>query len=620
MEPSAMLSQSNHVDPADEALQRAFSMLKDDWVCEFMFPTDSNVYFNQLYHALSQKSAITTEINILTHNYSRAGDNRYGLDEQMKVLSLPSYSIGFVTVGFEITERVKNATLVPINSRFYISRFVRDDRKGLFLIMAEHSHLGITEIICCRQISPGCRTQLVSVMRAQPLRQALSSLNQGYETEAVRRATMFAYFAIDTRSCPSCGNSTAAFCQCKIPLKRKLHAMDYDNEFNNLSTYCGGYEGVAKTSVYGEGQESYVASFLSKVNATFTTDLESRQRLSFWAIRDALGANPFCLRNFKVPGVNTGCAGPFPLRLTSDEMGQPVEERTNDRNDSKTKFAIGWSVKGNAHLTTAQGPREPPLLRTGSRSSELGFTPELEADLTISPPAVTLSENQEMSTTTCRAHSATSLGNQMSILTTENPSFSETLNISAEGRRRCGSNADALLVHVHGEAHEQAKGASANSEAGPIIQVEQVFQTVLEQEIENRESDVSRMGQTSGGGNIVYQRQGNVLVPMLLTPLLLLSNGSGIATHTPPLAPAPGSRLEAPLRGNDSHEEPRTRDQIRRARNRASAQRSNEKKRKEIQNMKNDLSDCLKRAEFLREMEQRLLEENRSLKQALSIT
>lgn len=81
------------------------------------------------------------------------------------------------------------------------------------------------------------------------------------------------------------------------------------------------------------------------------------------------------------------------------------------------------------------------------------------------------------------------------------------------------------------------------------------------------------------------------------------------------MATLPTATLTAPR--NARLDAPMSKDEIRRARNRASAQRSNEKKKREVAKLKDDLDEFVRRKEVLIERESKLRDENRMLREML---
>lgn len=135
------------------------------------------------------------------------------------------------------------------------NRFVRDDSRGVLLVVAEDATTKSTVFDCMQHRSSSRRTRICARFDSLQLREAIlntrddSSMNK--LTYALIPALQQLSVAYEQRTCPLC-QSKSANCACVLPFRRPAHPLDFRYEQANMTLYTGRYDGFTTLRVFNK--------------------------------------------------------------------------------------------------------------------------------------------------------------------------------------------------------------------------------------------------------------------------------------------------------------------------------------------------------------------------------
>ncbi|KAI0567637.1 Basic-leucine zipper [Gracilaria domingensis] len=167
------------------------------------------------------------------------------------MLFVSAFNRGLYTAGFEICHRKKAAQAVTLNNR-YVARTVRDDHNGQLFSVAHHPPLGVTEIAFCHPQTPGHRRQGILMFRTDLFNNIVTNLRNGnaVDFKALRYALAYAFVATEWRQCPNCQSYNSQFCGCAVESRLKVGPNDFHHDRDSLFLHGGSYNGVVTVSMF----------------------------------------------------------------------------------------------------------------------------------------------------------------------------------------------------------------------------------------------------------------------------------------------------------------------------------------------------------------------------------
>lgn len=303
------LSAPLELHPSVLSFQRILYLLKPPWVYSFLFPTEPQpaLLHAAIYASLSSPHPSTAVLQIESV-FPTPLSPSYSLDEKMRLLFVPSFSNGSITVGFHVHERLKTNTVNT--QKLFISRTVRDDISGVLISISQDLRFGLTEIKFVHQSSSASRTQTFLVVQTKYFMRAIHQCRTAsFNPRKFQRAIIFAFYSTEQKSCPMCNNLiTNTTCLCPLSMRPKRHSMDYDTDYNNDLTFSGAFSGLCTVDVYWNGTKIFNASVPSRCIAEPIHDRSIFTRLSQWGFTNSAAIIPINISRMQVPFETTRTA------------------------------------------------------------------------------------------------------------------------------------------------------------------------------------------------------------------------------------------------------------------------------------------------------------------------
>lgn len=620
------------MEPDRQTMERIFAVLKHDWVYDFFFASQGDE-LDMLRHAATKGCVSTAEIDITTLGNGSDTESALHVGEHHRLLIMPSFTTGNITVGFAVNEKIASSSSVVSRDK-YIGRIARDDENGTCLFIAEDFNEHITEVSYYTLFSPAHREHVFSLYKAKRFREVMKQLRKHYDPGELTKAVIYYYYSTEARPCPDCGAQTAdtlANCTCKLNLRRKLHPQDDETEMKNVQKYIGGYCGVASVGFYNDGQNLYKANFASNSATRLTGDPEVQRRLAIWALCSAVKERSISPLAFTMgPG---GLGGEKAVSVLDTFLLASIADSVlSEESSRKTAISIETEPTSIPLIEDGQAEQDLPtsgdeaVLAAGSlsdcsvfspmvskqkglaqQSEDAKFVPMVADSPLLRPEKHLMSQPMPSSQMMPMAHVPQTL--HMPILPQAPVVMPLSMVLSAPpepvrerqaaqrytSETRCDDGAavssGARSVSVDPSGSSALSGSSGSPSVGCGRSATSAERAQEPHSHESRQEPV-----------LLAPAPGMQPIARYILP------SQAVAAPPPPV-----SGGVSKLSGDDMDERRRKADQ-RKARNRESAQRSNHKRKVRIQALKDDIAEAVKREMYLRAREKMLREENRSLR------
>lgn len=274
-------------DPANDSLEHVFAPLRQQWVWDFFFECNEKEA-DMLKYAVADQFVTLADFQVNTRDTPDPYANSFRVCEQHRVLLLPSFSTGSLSVGFGVNERITSSSTFACRER-YTGRIVRDDHNGTVLFIAEDDNINMVEVSFFSLCSTTQREHKFLIFHRSKFRSAIRSIRTKYSHKAVKNSLMYYYHAIEGRSCPNCGKNN---CFCRLAIQPKRHPLDRESELANVSSYTGHYGGVASLGLYTKGSNVFLARYNASSGIRINADFSTQQKLALWALCSAAQKRP----------------------------------------------------------------------------------------------------------------------------------------------------------------------------------------------------------------------------------------------------------------------------------------------------------------------------------------
>lgn len=237
------------------ALDELFTLCRVPFVTDFLFTSDPVADISMLTSPVQNEHASVARIYVSnTESVPTANASLFNCASDMFFFSVPAFSVGAITVGFALQKQVDSGNYIaadsaitgpPSNenvSRPSCYRFVRDDTRGIFVLVSEFS-TGVTEFDCMIHRSSRRRTRLCARFRTKVFRDALRTPGGILNPMAVAPSLQYLTIAYEQRACPVCKSDGNEECGCELPFQRPAHPLDFRSERFNMALHTGRYKG-----------------------------------------------------------------------------------------------------------------------------------------------------------------------------------------------------------------------------------------------------------------------------------------------------------------------------------------------------------------------------------------
>lgn len=266
-------------DPGAQSLERCVALLKIDWVWQFFF-SNTTPESQQLRYAITSPN-IPIQFTTTFLDCPDSRGNVLKNNEKSKVLLLPSFSVGHITIGFILFER--KISECTIDGAFHLGRTARNDLDGSFLYIAEHPERGLSELTYFRLHSFAYRERVYLTLHHDLFKIFVQNLKQfGYDHSSFHGSMITFGYIFEARVCPQCNNPiTAAPCSCSPRFQTKAHFLDHVTETLNQAMHLGDFRGTSINVCYRLPKVPHViARIVTECTATPIHDAAVKDHLS----------------------------------------------------------------------------------------------------------------------------------------------------------------------------------------------------------------------------------------------------------------------------------------------------------------------------------------------------
>lgn len=167
-------------------------------------------------------------------------------------------------------------------------RFVRDDAKGVFIIIHKDPRFGAIKMELMSSLSASVRRRSFAVFDERRLLDAVHTDRGILHSDSVISALKMISTVVECKKCPHCGSPPSFFCNCKLDTDIPKHPLDFSVLRKNMSAFVGAYEGLARNTVFVGGKEVLSGNVGTVIQIDGGVDDDLITRLSCWAITDQL--------------------------------------------------------------------------------------------------------------------------------------------------------------------------------------------------------------------------------------------------------------------------------------------------------------------------------------------
>lgn len=473
------------------------------------------------------------------------------------LIFIPTLVRGSITAGFEITNFNRQKSLFLNLASRNISTMVRDDHSNVMLAITKHPNHKLIEVLYSIQYSPGVRQHSVHLFRQHDFYEMLTNFSTRFDESAASDALVFHCSHFGWRQCPQCATFQSHICGCNINLTLKQGIQDIGREIENMTLHTGSYTGYSEEALFVQPNTDALISntFAADVHVEVLHDAIERDSLAKWAMCKLLSDNPINVLRMSIPERAS---------ITRNDL---VSHTTSAQN---TSFSVDladssiselFQVVDDDILKNVKTQRHDRIVQQAVRvHNEYGSLPAMI-------------DNFVPKQSSCDSEQNDVFGEQCSLADTHLQATQHTVDLSAV--TECSSN-------IFKQLDIDCLTTEQTMEEG--VTRGQLYKGTHEHEHQGIEAKTKRM---------TIRRQ-------------------TVISRAIPIAPAIGAGVDIEERIHCNQR----RLEVRKARNRVSAQRSNFKKKIAFQKLKDDLVDICEREAGLRKRELELRMENRRLKMA----
>lgn len=235
-------------------LDELFTLCRVPFVSDFLFASDPAADISILTSPVQNEHVAAARISasgfesIPTPNASL-----FNFITDFLFCSTPAFSVGSITVGFAINKPTHcDNTLTPsavtsiptclATTKPSCARFVRDDSRGIFLLVSDFPTQSIF-FDCTIHRTSQRRTRITASFHPTLFRQFLKSSNGVLDPATVSPSLQHLSISYDFRPCPICERMDGNECGCQLPFTRPTHPLDFRREVNNMILHTGQYQG-----------------------------------------------------------------------------------------------------------------------------------------------------------------------------------------------------------------------------------------------------------------------------------------------------------------------------------------------------------------------------------------
>ena len=296
------------------SLEGVFNLLRTQFVHDFVFTSDLVADISILTAPVQIEHGVAARITICGVETESRFAHVFDYSTDFYFAAIPAFSVGGVTVGFCTKQTARDPSHAMLHEppmeasrRVECHRYVRDDNKGLFVLLSEDNDKKIIEIDCMSHQSSRKRTRVCARFNNEILKANLRSEHGPLSIDNLTHGLTYLNVCEEIRPCPVCQLANETVCDCVLPFKRPIHPLDFRSEKVNMGLHTGRYQGTSKLKLYKDGNPFIFTNLNTRSIIKGSLDKLLISRLNKYAVEDRmsrLNVNPFALM---MPKTNAIC-------------------------------------------------------------------------------------------------------------------------------------------------------------------------------------------------------------------------------------------------------------------------------------------------------------------------
>lgn len=295
----ALLPASRATQEVAHILDDVFTLCRIPFVYDFIFTADPVADISILTAPVQNEHAIAARITVSGTETTASYAHVFDFSCDTFFCSVPAFSVGAVTVGFATQERASDASHAALNAsveHVSCARYVRDDERGVILMLSENPATGITEVDCMSHRSTRKRTRVCARFHTNSLHSNLKSTKGVLHPDDLAEALSYLNVSYERRACPMCMMAGSGECGCVLPFRRPAHPLDFRNERGNMRLHTGLYQGGCTVRLFNDALPCVITSLSTRSVIRGSLDRRVVSRLTKYAVQDRMSklkVNPF---------------------------------------------------------------------------------------------------------------------------------------------------------------------------------------------------------------------------------------------------------------------------------------------------------------------------------------
>lgn len=294
--------------PTHDLLDSVFRLAHSTWSRNFLFfpnPTDDAGILASPRH-LQHKVAGNIRLDMRAERigpyrsepYLEITDRASTVDEFMYAdwVLVPAFTFEQQTASYFM--HMQSIGPVQDNngaSRSALYRIIADDVTGETLYIGDMPETDTYQVIHMRHVTGALRERIVCFFEGSVFRQALDANDGALSLSHLVKAMTMSIHTRETRKCFTCGAPPGAGCSCRVLLRHAEYPSDMRFLGYNAGTHLGSFRGKQSLMYMHDGKCMFQRKQITRHRTNVDMNREVANRLREWAVQDRLAnARPRC--------------------------------------------------------------------------------------------------------------------------------------------------------------------------------------------------------------------------------------------------------------------------------------------------------------------------------------
>lgn len=190
--------------------------------------------------------------------------------------------------------RVNDFDLLPEGSTLEKEqfRYVRDDKNGVLIMIYDFPEEGYVRLEYMSHQSSICRLRSFCHINRNVLLKSISDEDGVLHAEQMFPAVTLFHAVHEYRPCPTCGATVDAPCSCQLDLVAPTHSLDFRNGEKHMSSHVGAFQGMANLQLFAKGNALKHTTLGCRIQVQGGSAPDLVSKLTNWAITEHLKEVP----------------------------------------------------------------------------------------------------------------------------------------------------------------------------------------------------------------------------------------------------------------------------------------------------------------------------------------